>query len=456
VILRRHSEEKFMSTAQLIEDEKQARLKDDPRTPRTSGVSRGRKRAVTPVSGGGCPDSPDDRAEGPDGQGDRDGGPADDDEEELCAAAVRPALKRRKKCERAARARDVAGRAVAGKASALGADPGGRTVEELAGLIREAHQDCLKAAKEGLQRARDAGQLLIEMKKRCPHGEFRSRVRDLCGFGYSTAKGYMRVARRWAELEDLARSKGQPVALLTLRSALRLLVREDGLKRGGGLPAAGDAARMPPSEAVPGGSPPEPAQAQKDHADARRRGPSAGSTTPGAEPGGGGNGVRDRRLNPPPAGGKCSTSSPAPVDSTPKRTASEAEDEMSNEAWLATLPLHKNLNDPGAFDADALAWRKDREKVQALARDHGLTEEELRNAQSVRLAKGSWRAAVAFVAAVNHPRHWVMCDRLAKDQSRHPEGEKCGLCSGRGYLPTWVGEAGRGSTESTDSVLSPA
>lgn len=88
-----------------------------------------------------------------------------------------------------------------------------------AAAIRREHEAVNRAIAEGLAHAREAGRLLTEDQTLIPYGGWGTYVEQDCGLSRSTAAGYMRVYRRWAELEPHV----QRVAQLPLRAALALL-----------------------------------------------------------------------------------------------------------------------------------------------------------------------------------------------------------------------------------------
>jgi hypothetical protein len=104
-------------------------------------------------------------------------------------------------------------------------DPPGivRTVDalaELAGRINAEHNEALSAARASLVHARNAGLLLLDARKQCDHGQWLPWLKDNVRFSERTAQTYMRVAKRWPELE----AKAQLPAHLTIEDALKLLV----------------------------------------------------------------------------------------------------------------------------------------------------------------------------------------------------------------------------------------
>jgi hypothetical protein len=97
-------------------------------------------------------------------------------------------------------------------------------LEDLAKTIRECHAACQAIFQSSLLRAKEAGELLIRVKESLAHGEFGPWVDANCGFSPETARGYMRVARRWRELES-ADPDRERVTDLSYRAALAQLAR---------------------------------------------------------------------------------------------------------------------------------------------------------------------------------------------------------------------------------------
>jgi phage N-6-adenine-methyltransferase len=94
---------------------------------------------------------------------------------------------------------------------------------ELAGRINAEHSEALAAARASLTHARNAGQLLLEAKKQCGHGQWLPWLEANVRFSDRTANAYMRVAKRWADLE----ANPQATADLTIEDALGLLAQQD-------------------------------------------------------------------------------------------------------------------------------------------------------------------------------------------------------------------------------------
>jgi len=89
----------------------------------------------------------------------------------------------------------------------------------LATDINRHHQEAQKAAESALQHARAAGELLLQAKERCQHGDWGKWLKENFNGSDRTAQRYMTFANRWSELE----AKTTRVADLPIREAARLL-----------------------------------------------------------------------------------------------------------------------------------------------------------------------------------------------------------------------------------------
>jgi hypothetical protein len=90
-----------------------------------------------------------------------------------------------------------------------------QTLDQLAKAIRTEHAAAKLSAKVTLEHAIRCGQLLIQAKKQCRHGNFEGWAADHCEMSKSTYTGYMRLARRQAELPD--------AETIGIRDAIKLL-----------------------------------------------------------------------------------------------------------------------------------------------------------------------------------------------------------------------------------------
>lgn len=89
----------------------------------------------------------------------------------------------------------------------------------LAADIQREHEAAHGKAREALEHARRAGELLIEAKGQLEHGAWLPWLSEHCGVSSRSAQRYMRLASRWGELE----SKHDTVSHLTLQGALDAL-----------------------------------------------------------------------------------------------------------------------------------------------------------------------------------------------------------------------------------------
>ena len=90
---------------------------------------------------------------------------------------------------------------------------------DLAEQINAAHDAAEAASRSGLLHAKSAGELLLQAKAQCRHGEWLPWLEANVRFSERTAQAFMRVASRWAELE----ANPQALADLTFEGGLKLL-----------------------------------------------------------------------------------------------------------------------------------------------------------------------------------------------------------------------------------------
>lgn len=85
--------------------------------------------------------------------------------------------------------------------------------------INQLHATAVAHATEAIGRAREAGEELISVKERLPHGELNSWIATNCDFAIRTAQRYMSVARGMSALG----ANAPRAAHLSLREAERML-----------------------------------------------------------------------------------------------------------------------------------------------------------------------------------------------------------------------------------------
>ncbi len=90
---------------------------------------------------------------------------------------------------------------------------------QLAEWINTEHVSALTDARAALEHAGRAGELLAGAKAQCQHGQWLPWLKANVSFSERTAQAYMRVAKRWPELE----AKAQATADLTIEEGLKLL-----------------------------------------------------------------------------------------------------------------------------------------------------------------------------------------------------------------------------------------
>ena len=93
---------------------------------------------------------------------------------------------------------------------------GARATVDLPHIINEEHAACLAAVNNALDHALCCGELLLEAKRECRHGEWQKWLADNFVGSDRTARAYMRIARH----HDVIDAKRQTAAELTLERAL--------------------------------------------------------------------------------------------------------------------------------------------------------------------------------------------------------------------------------------------
>jgi hypothetical protein len=90
---------------------------------------------------------------------------------------------------------------------------------DLAERINAEHQQAEVVLRRGLEHAKNAGELLLQAKEHCGHGQWLPWLKENVHFSVRTAQAYMRIAKEWNRLE----AKSATVAHLGYREALELL-----------------------------------------------------------------------------------------------------------------------------------------------------------------------------------------------------------------------------------------
>src|SRR5262245_5828916 len=97
------------------------------------------------------------------------------------------------------------------------------TETELADRIKTCIAEIEKASGNVLDRAIEAGELLIQAKSKVDHGIWKAWLNANCELSERTAQRYMKLARERSKLWEIMKDKNATMADLTLAEAERLL-----------------------------------------------------------------------------------------------------------------------------------------------------------------------------------------------------------------------------------------
>jgi hypothetical protein len=259
------------------------------------------------------------------------------------------------------------------------------TLAAWADVVNTAHDDAVAATEYTVAKWAAVGELLIRAKEEAGHGNFTAWVESSCKFGDRQARKYMRVHEHRAEIE--AKIKEDPDAVFGVNEAVKAIAAPKAPTQNG-----------TPSSVLPATPAPATGQTrvngvlQDDPPDvAARR--AAGRIPEGV--------VVDVTTHEP-------GSEPEP----------EAEPEVSEEEWLASLPLHGRLSGGQAkvFEADALAYRH----MESARRAYKHALSRLPRTKK----KGPWRWSQDMAMSKEDPTRWIAC----------PTPEHGG-CGGQGIMP---------------------
>jgi hypothetical protein len=97
-------------------------------------------------------------------------------------------------------------------------------LRELAEKINEHHRAGEQQLASCLEQYKSAGERLIEAKKLVRHGQWEEWLESKVGISRKTASAYMRLVRRWDEIQDaIVQRAGQ----LSFREAIRLIEHKE-------------------------------------------------------------------------------------------------------------------------------------------------------------------------------------------------------------------------------------
>lgn len=109
-------------------------------------------------------------------------------------------------------------------------EPPGLPTPELARRVNEAHGTAQRAARQALEHARRAGELLLEAKARVGHGQWGDWIRAHCDPSPRTVRLYMQIAREWHRIEA---GNGNALPIREAARLLRPTAKADAAAKGG-------------------------------------------------------------------------------------------------------------------------------------------------------------------------------------------------------------------------------
>ena len=258
-----------------------------------------------------------------------------------------------------------------------------------------------------LEHYRKAGELLIRAKDRVGHGGFGAFVEQHCPFGVATASGYMRVYRRWPEVEAMRASNRQPDADLTLKGVLK------GLAGNRVAPEADRPVAEVPEEDV---TPPKGGGSTRD---ADGPGASRQEVSPVRPEVEAASGPADLLIESESGAGDLATIL-EPVEASRGFDDLGAPPTPDAGGLRALLATHGHAED---YDADAAAWHDLRPAAAAiLARDRPGDH-----------APGLCNYFVSALARARPPEEWLACPDCGGSGLSGDRQGNCGPCLGVGY-----------------------
>jgi hypothetical protein len=110
--------------------------------------------------------------------------------------------------------------------------------------------------------------------------------------------------------------------------------------------------------------------------------------------------------------------------------------ELTNEEWLESFPIRKQLSNPSAFDCDALAHREVRRLLEGLLA-RGLTEDDLGRARSGSSHRVNKRLTLKLwsLCDVFDPATRVLCEKSHGSGVSTSVYKECTVCNGARFLP---------------------
>jgi len=104
-------------------------------------------------------------------------------------------------------------------------------------------------------------------------------------------------------------------------------------------------------------------------------------------------------------------------------------------AWLASLPIRTQIDDPTIFDADARLWQRCQPLVRALAEVYQPTSKELKRSAEPQYSMPTFKHYLAGLIGMTDPSHWEICPRCQGTCLTPDHKNPCLSCEGAGYVP---------------------
>jgi hypothetical protein len=117
-----------------------------------------------------------------------------------------------------------------------------------------------------------------------------------------------------------------------------------------------------------------------------------------------------------------------------------APEEPSDQAWLESIELRKELEDPTRFDRAAILWRRAQpllSQVKELVRP---TAANISDSVSFKITRNKFAIRLLYSACLKPPHEWQFCSECEGRGRRRHNILDCSGCSGEGFLLTHLGD----------------
>jgi hypothetical protein len=114
-------------------------------------------------------------------------------------------------------------------------------------------------------------------------------------------------------------------------------------------------------------------------------------------------------------------------DATPSAPVSA---ELSDEDWLAAIPLRARIRDKRHFDEEAILWRRLRPDLLRIRERLGASPQEVRDSAYLKPDRYRLRVRLGYAIHLRPPHEWELCAECVDQTDRLP----CPRCHGRGFF----------------------